>query len=158
MDNFLEKTCVNLGIKLVYTNNRITALSAEVKNGLPILRVHKLFKTCPPAVAQAVINYYKDLGRREDHEKVITDYLRKVSPENQFKLKPSDTMFINGLIENMPSNSSNEEADSSLVEFSISSLTITDFWGNETHQRHNSLTPSSNDILDVKITVKPPVT
>jgi hypothetical protein len=58
MGDYLYRTCVNLGIKLIFTNNKILVLSAEKKNSITIIRAHKVFKNCPPNVSEAVVNYY----------------------------------------------------------------------------------------------------
>ena len=158
MDNYLYKICMNLGIKLILTNNKIQVLSGERKNNLTIIRAHKVFKNCPPNVAEAIVNYYSKGSNKEKNSQIIRDYLAPFFPNGLFKIKNLENSLIETTIRDVPEDLDTNTSYSLLTEFDISSITVSNFWGNEESKLDNSLSPSSNDILDLDIIIKPPVT
>jgi hypothetical protein len=159
MNDYLEKTCVNLGVKLIYTNNKVVVLSAEIKNNLPIIRAHKVFRGCPYEVALAVISYYSSENHIAENEQVLREYLLNNLMTDTFKIRPMDLSFKKGIEKGMPSESTNTGNNPSLVEFYVSSMIVKDFWGQELQNASdNSIKPSYNDILELDIVVDPPVT
>lgn len=158
MDNYLEKTCRNLGIKLIYTSNKITVLSAEKKDNFTVIRAHKLFKNCPFSVAEAIISYYTNETYKEKSKKVLIDYVSPHFPEVAFKIKPLEHSLKTDATQSTPFPIESGSNLDLLTEFTISSMTIKNLWGDEQNQSDNLLSPSSSDILDLNIIVKPPVT
>lgn len=159
MNDYLEKTCVNLGIKLLYTNNKITVLSADTKNDLPTIRAHKVFRGCPYEVALAIISYYSTEKNTAENEQLLKNYLQNKLSSCTFKIKPVDTSFRKSIEKSIPFKNTSSNSNTSLIEFTISSMIVKDFQGNELQNASiNSLKPSSNDILDLDIIVSLPVT
>jgi hypothetical protein len=159
MDDYLEKTCVNLGIKLVYTSNKITVLSAEVKNGIPTFRVNKVFKKCPSVVAQAIVEYYTNPENKAKSEAVIVDYLNRRLISKEYKIKPFSLSLKDEIIRNLPHEYSTNINDPNLVEFDITNMTVKDFWGKEENKKPgSSFMPLGNDLLELDIVIEPPVT
>lgn len=149
---------MNLGIKLVLTNNKIQVLSAERKNNLTIIRAHKVFKNCPSNVAEAIVNYYSKGSSKEKSSQIIRDYLAPFFPNGLFKIKNLENSLIETTIQDVPEDLDINTSYSLLTEFDISSIKVSNFWGKEESNVDNSLRPSSNDILDLDIIVMPPVT
>lgn len=159
MEDYLEQLCINLGIKLVYTTNKITILSGEIKNNIPTIRVHRLLKNCPQDVAQAIVSFYTDLSNSDGFMKIIEDYSKEKFPSVNFKIRPSSEAFRVLTVEKMPSNFSYNNEDSSLGEYSISYIQITNFQGRRTTVKAgDALSPLEDDLLELDVVVEPPVT
>jgi hypothetical protein len=159
MKDYLEKTCENLGIKLIFTNNKVVVLSAEIKNNQPIIRAHKVFKGCPYEVALALISYYSSENHIAKNEQILREYLVNNLISDTFKIRPVDMSFKKGIEKGIPSESTNIDNNPSLVEFCVSSMVVKDFWGKKLQNASdNSINPSCNDILELDIVVDPPVT
>lgn len=157
MDNYLKKICIGLGIDMIYTNNKVIVLSADVKNGVPILRAHKVFKGCSYKVAQAVVGYYTEVERRIVHKVVIEEYLKKYYKGNEFKLKKFNLKEY--ITSNMLVEDKHDVNDTSLEEFEVFYMTIKNFLGDEKKQEISSeLSTTDNNLLELNIIVKPPIT
>lgn len=156
MDNYLEKICINLGLKLVFTNNKVTVLSAEAKDGMTIIRAHKLLKSCPPETAQAVIDYFTNAKKRETSEEIIRDYLISQGLSDNLKIKPGDISIVKEMEKNLPVETKESDGSMSLLgEYNISSMTIKNFWGDKlTQSKDHLLSPDSDDVLELDIVVK----
>lgn len=186
MNEYLEKTCVNLGIKLVFTYNKVTALSAEIRNGTPLLIADMIFKDCPNSVAQSVMSFYTDKNDKNYHERVIKNYLSEQFKSNSTNIKHLDLSFLTKSNENidmdyninidMDSNEINninindidindidinniDINDPAFIELDISSIDSKDFMGNTKQYKSNTtLKPLKDDELELNIVVLPPVT
>lgn len=185
MNEYLEKTCVNLGIKLVFTYNKVTALSAEIRNGTPLLIADMIFKNCPNSVAQSVMSFYTDKKGKNYHEKVIKDYLSEQLKSNSTNIKYLDLSFltkpnenmnvdmgmdynINIDMDNINTNTVDindididniDINDPAFIELDISSINSKDFRGNTKQYVSNTiLKPLKDDELELNIVVLPPVT
>lgn len=77
MSEYLEKKCENLGIRLVYTYNKTTVLSAEIHKEKPLLIADMLFKNCPDLVSQAIIGFFTDTKNKSSHEKIIKNFVEE---------------------------------------------------------------------------------
>lgn len=159
MKGYLEDLCFNLGIELVYMNNKNIFLSAGVKNNTPIIRVHQSFKQCPLKVANAILGYYTKDKDREENLNIINQYLKDILLIKNFKIKESSGLFKKAAIESMPSEIYEDEKGSFLKEYNISSIDARDFYGNRIKiNRDKYINPSENDVLELNITVEPPIT
>lgn len=158
MDDYLRKMCTTLGVKLIYTNNKFLVLTAEIKDNVPVIRAHKIFKHCPQSVAQSVINYFTDSEGRSIHEKVIEEYLKQNFSSDTFSIEPLNLDFKNKVAENMPFEIDVND-DSMFKELDIADMIVKDVWGNEKkHDSNSPLVPDSNEILELDVIIKPPFT
>ncbi|MDF2951937.1 MAG: hypothetical protein K0S18_1520 [Anaerocolumna sp.] len=154
----LKKLCNNLGIKLIYTSNKVIVLSAHVKNGIPYIRANKIFRYCSKAIAQNVIDYFITLEGKEIKEKVIETFIIKKLKQDKIKIKASDNSFKMAVDHNLP-KSINKNQTKVLTEFTIENIIVKDFSGNEkTNSKDSILTPKDDDLLELDILIKPPVT
>jgi len=93
LTDFLKELCNEHGVRLVYTNNKITVLSATTPQGVPNLRVHRLFRECPREVAEAVFEHYV---RGETTERVLSKLDRYVavhSGKTEWCIEPPNPSF-----------------------------------------------------------------
>lgn len=187
MNDYLEKTCVNLGIKLVFTYNKVTALSAEIRNGTPLLIADMIFKNCPNSVAQSVMSFYTDKNSKNYHEKVIKDYLSEQFKSSSTNIKHLDLSFLTksneimnmdmdmGMDYNINIDMDNSDTnnvdindidinnidinDPALIELNISSINSKDFRGyTKQYKSNTTLKPLRDDELELNIVVLPPIT
>lgn len=156
MNDYLGKMCLHLGIKLIYTNNKVLVLSAQIKDNIPIIRAHKLFKSCPQSIAQSVIGYFTESEGRNIHEQVLEKYLKENYTSSSFRLKPLNLDFKKKVVENIPIEVDPKD-DSTLIELDITAMTVKDFWGNEKKHDFNSpLVPDTDEVLELNIIISPP--
>jgi hypothetical protein len=159
MEDNLLKLCSDLGIKLIYTSNKVTVLSCSYKNHIPIIRAHKIFKNCTSSLAVAIIGYYTDSKTEEENLKVIEDYIKKNFLGKPFRIEPFDDTFKSICLKNIPVKESNKNDLEKIAEYKISSMVQTDFYGNKlTIQPEQTLKPSGDDILELDIIVLPSFT
>lgn len=153
MDNYLKTICTNLGIMLIYNSNKIKVLSAEIKNNIPLIRAHKIFRSCPYTVAKAAINYYIDTENRKKYEKILLEYLNKQINSNLFKIIPLDLDFKSKIVQTLPVIDTIDN-NTSLIEFDIVCMSVKDFWGNEKKYDYNEkITPKNDDFLELNIVI-----
>lgn len=159
MKNYLEKLCINLGIKLIYVNNKVLLLSCDIKNSMPIIRVHKIFKSCTEEVAVAILGYYTDSAREQEYEKIIRLYIEGNYIVDSYKIKTPKELFKSFIIDMMPLKDNIKAKSDYLVEFQISSMILIDESGLEKEVKPNdSLRPLEDDILEMDIVVSQPYT
>lgn len=95
MSEYLEKKCMNLGLRLVYTYNKSTVLSAEINKEKPLLIADMLFKNCPDSVSQAIIGFFTDIKQKSSHEKVIRSFVEEYfKPYSPGKIKHFDLSYL----------------------------------------------------------------
>jgi RNase H-fold protein (predicted Holliday junction resolvase) len=156
--DYLRKLCVGLGIKLIYTSNKILMLSSQVKNGIPYIRAHKIFKTCPKSIAQVVVDYFVTLEGREKKEAILRAFIKNKLKRDKFTIKVNDKRFRTVVEQSMPKNMKNQD-NNVLTEFTIDTIAVKDFWGNDmNYSKDKKLTPKNDDLMELDIIIKPPVT
>jgi hypothetical protein len=159
MEDYLSKLSLNLGIKLIYTSNKVTVLSCSYKDDIPIIRAHKIFKNCTRSLALAIIGYYTDSETEKENLKIIEEYVKKNFLGKLFKIEPFDEMFKSMCLKNIPIKDTYVNDSEKIAEYSISSMVQTDFYGNKLIlEPEKTLTPSNDDILELDITVIPSFT
>jgi hypothetical protein len=95
MSEYLEKKCENLGIRLVYTYNKSTVLSAEINKEKPLLIADMLFKNCSDSISQAIIGFFTDIKRKSSYEKIIKDFVEDYfKPYSPGKIKHMDLSYL----------------------------------------------------------------
>jgi hypothetical protein len=95
MSEYLEKKCMSLGIRLVYTYNKSTVLSAEINKEKPLLIADMMFKNCPDSVSQAIIGFFTDISRKSFHEKIIRDFVEEYfKPYRPGNIKYFDLSYL----------------------------------------------------------------
>ena len=157
MEDYLEKVCISLGIKLSYTTNKVKLISCGINNSLPILRVHKMFKGCTENVAQAIIGYYTGSKPEDVCLRIIDEYLNGKISSKEYKIQPPNEDFTSNFIKNMPVEYSDEIDNELITEFKISSIEKTDFYGNKTKiDKDGTITPPMDDVIELNIVVIPP--
>ena len=157
MENYLEKLCISLGIKLIYANNKVMFLSSDVKDNVPIIRAHKVFKSCTEDVAVAILRYYTSNNNNEEYEIIIRGYIEKVLPEVSYKIKPPIKGFKGSITDGIPSKTHPENRE--LVEYEVSSISIIEPTGNEKMMNPDDAIPLSEDqVLEMDIVVSQPPT
>jgi hypothetical protein len=58
----------------------------------------------------------------------------------------------------MPKNMKNQD-NNVLTEFTIDTIAVKDFWGNDmNYSKDKKLTPKNDDLMELDIIIKPPVT
>lgn len=159
MEDYLTRLSVNLGIKLIYTSNKVTVLSCSHKDDIPIIRAHKIFKNCTNDLAIAIIGYYTDSSFEKENLKVIQEYVKENFSGELFKIEPFDEAFKSMCIKNIPVKETHENNLEKIAEYKVSSMVQTDFYGNKlTIQPEGTLKLSNDDILELDITVLPSLT
>jgi predicted RND superfamily exporter protein len=159
MEDYLERLSSNLGIKLIYTSNKVTVLSCSYKNDIPVIRAHNIFKNSTNNLANAIIGYYTDLNTEKENLKIIEEYIRENFSGKLFKIEPYNETFKRMCIKNIPVEEIHEKSLEKIAEYKISSMVQTDFYGNKlTLKPEETLQPSQDDILELDITVLPSLT
>ena len=157
MTDYLEKLCVSLGIKLVYMTNKVTIITSGIKNGIPMLRVHREFKSCPEDVATAIIGYYTGSRDKDMCLKVIDAYIEERFSQKQYKLQIPNEELRGALVKNMPAQDPDEVKEDLMAEFKIYSIEQTDFYGYKTKvDSKGTIKPPMDDVLELNIVVMPP--
>lgn len=159
MEDYLTRLSANLGIKLIYTSNKVTVLSCSYKDDIPIIRAHKIFKNCTNDLAIAIIGYYTDSSFEKENLKVIQEYVKKNFSSELFKIEPFDETFKSMCIKNIPVKEIPENDLEKIAEYKISSMVQTNFYGNKLIIKpEETLKVSSDDVLELDITVLPSLT
>jgi hypothetical protein len=95
VSEYLERKCENLGIRLVYTYNKSTVLSAEINKGKPLLIADMLFKNCPDSISQAIIDFFTDIKHKSSHERIIKNFVEDYfNPYAPGKIKHMDLSYL----------------------------------------------------------------
>jgi len=157
MIDYLKLICDSLGIQLFYNNSKALVLSTDVKEGVPVLRVHKVFEFCPESVAKAIINYYIGDDDKKAHEEKITEYLRGDFDSVTFEAYGQNSHFRDTIIKNINTEKDfYENPSSSLVEYEIITIVSKDFFGKETqYSDKEPLTLSDSSLLELEVNIKP---
>ncbi len=120
---YVKELCIKKGIKPVFTNNKLTILSNGILNGIPVLRIHKIFAACSGETAEAVVNYYFDIENRGNHIALIQNYASHYLRPGDYKIAPLSDKFMTSFMINNHYGGRNINLDSVLSERSISSIT-----------------------------------
>lgn len=161
MNDYLKEFCLNLGIDLIYTDNKITVLSSTTPQNVPTIRVHNIFKNCSEELAREIVDYYTNYNSLDKSYKLITDYIQKKFHSDRYKIKKPDKEFKNLIISKMNdvtflnNKTSNYDEQSSLVEFNIVSMTKKNFQGDYSEiDPEQSIDLSEEDIVNLDIYVE----
>jgi len=154
MVNYLKELCKDLGVNLIFTNNKLTILSSTVHDNIPVLRVHKIFKKCPEKLAKSIVGYYSDFKHSNKHLITIENYINNKFPEMEYTIKPPDRSYKDLLSKTVNLSDSNT-IKSPLVELDITFISQKDFWGNITDiDPDEGISPTEEDFLELDIVVK----
>lgn len=154
----LKTFCKNMGLKLVYTDNKYTVLSTGRHKNIPTLRVHRLFKNSPKRVIRAIISYYTNLQNPNQYLDIIKQYLNKHHDSKKFKIKSQSDFFRNYMKNRIiESTGGKNQQQEHLVEMPINSLIKKDFGGKASKiDPEDSLKASSDNVLELEIVVEDP--
>lgn len=178
MSTALKALCDQHHMLLAYSKDEGNILSMEVIDGLPTIRVHRIFQGCPDEVAKAVIRYFLDYEHKELYLKTIEQYAREVFFCVEYVIRPLDESF-RGVMKaaakpaEQPARKSSgpmkpkvpasgaageETGDTGdLVEMSITHISYNDFWGETTDMDPEAAFNASSDkVIDLNITVDSP--
>lgn len=151
----LEKLCSVHSLALIYTNNKSLLLSSGRRAGKPALRVHRVFKTCPAPVAEALMNYFT--GREEKWISIIADFALPLLPDAEYVIssKNGKSVLLPGL-----QTIAGKQAPSEnplLSEFHIVSIHRKEFGRNSIQAcRDNAIKTSADSLLELDIIVDNP--
>jgi len=152
MDDILKNLCKDRGIKLIYTNNKHTALSFTSNNETPVLRAHKCFKGCPEDIAHAVVSYYTSGSNRDYYYDKLFNFLRPYFA-SKFDIQPSPSK-TKGPDSKYDSPSLPKSLSGRLVEMDITSLNQKGFLHIVSKTGLNgSISVPDNDILELEVIV-----
>jgi len=93
LPDVLRELCEDRGIRLIYTNNKTTVLSATTPQDIPHLRAHRLFRECPRAVAEAILGYYVGGDTGEQALAEITRHVAGHRAKSEWRVEPPDPHF-----------------------------------------------------------------
>jgi hypothetical protein len=80
IERYLERFVPHYSIQVHYTRNRCTMISCRRERGRGVLRLHRIFRTAPAPVAQAVAELFFNNPRRDDRrgfQSLINDYINR---------------------------------------------------------------------------------
>jgi hypothetical protein len=154
MKDYIKELCINKKIKPVYTENKFTILSNGAQNGIPVLRIHKMFKNCSRKTAQAVVNYYLDTENRENYVKQIQTHSKKFLGVSKYYIAPLNDKFTDSFICNHMLGEENIDPESVLMEQSITSMAQKDSDGNHsTKLKDGIIKVQDGSIMELDIVV-----
>lgn len=93
MKDYLLKLCIDMNIKLIYTEGDYTGLSVGIKNDRPFIKVNSLFKECPEEIAKAIIEYYTGCQYEYKNFQVLKDYIEDNVITAEYIISPPDETF-----------------------------------------------------------------
>lgn len=150
MKDYLKFLCSSLDIKLIYTDNKYTVLSNGIKDNLPVIRVHRMFKHCDESIAKAIIEYY--VSRNTENLHIIEEYLKQKGVSKYKITKPVKFSYLtenDSLTENIYKSRATSE-----IEAKIFNITLTDFKGNVSQIKPNeAISPLNDDFYELDIIV-----
>lgn len=156
MVNVLKNICENLNIKLVYTNNKFSILSCSVYDGIPLIRVHSLFKGCSEDIAKAIINYYTNAENTEVNLNIIKDYADEKFNIKSYKIMPPNSEFYDTVIKTLSPQKNEESEKTNMIEYIISSMVKKNFCGEELEIKQNdSIKIDEDDFIEINIVIAP---
>jgi len=154
LNDYLKKYCTNLKINLVYTNNKHTVLSSTIQNGIPTLRVHNIFKSCPENIAKALIDYYTNFQENNSLLLIIENYIKEKLNSVQYKITPPNNHFKELFNKAVISPKANSSDKLSLIEYEITSITQKDLFGNISNiTPDETIKPTLDNVLELTIVV-----
>lgn len=162
MPGYVKKFCDYYGIRLVYTKNKYTVLSAGVNKGIPVLRAHSLFRNCPPEIAKAIECFCLQGYIPE----VLENYIKTHHNTEEYKVIPPGAQFIS-ILKGSDKESPPVPSDQNALEQFISMLKESDkelkvskiikkcFSGPSIHIKpDDSILVEGDKVLELDITVE----
>lgn len=154
MKDSIKELCMKKRIKPLYTNNKLTVLSGGTQNGMPVLRIHKIFKNCSRKTALAIVNYYLDIENRENYRKQIQTDAQRYLGTGEYKIAPLSDSFINAFILNYHFREETVDRKTELTERSIFTLMQNDFSGSHPRRITDGIIEVNDDnMIELDIVV-----
>lgn len=145
--DYLKNECEKLGIKLIYSSNKVLILSGSVIDNEPTIKAHEVFKKCSEEVADSIIDYYINLKHNNNSINIIKDFVKLNYTPAKYKIKPPDKTLLSYF----------KDYTTTLVEYEISEIIKSNFYGNtENIKPSSSFKASDDDVVELDIIVKPP--
>jgi len=156
MIDFLIEGFNRYNVQVVYMNNKYRVLSCGVKNGVAVVRVHKMFKGGSKRIIDAIIGYYTDLQKNEEYIEAIKDYLNRYYENKDYEIKGPNEKFKRALINNIKPLNGKSSSNEEYIEYEIHSIKATDMSGeSKIIDKGDIIQPNSDDVMELDIVVKP---